>query len=101
MFVGVCPITAETADELRTFAQRRGLIFPLYRDPQGEVTARFGLISTFGGSNQVIEVRGFTAPAPVVIPPVPTLSTWGLVAAALLVLAAGLPLFGQGRIRRR
>lgn len=42
LIVGVCPIAAETGDELRVFAQRRGLIFPLYRDPQGEVTARFG-----------------------------------------------------------
>lgn len=57
--------------------------------------------STYGGSNQVIEVRGFSAPAPVAIPPIPTLSTWGLVAAALLVLAAGLPLVGRGRIKRR
>jgi hypothetical protein len=57
--------------------------------------------STYGGSNQVIEVRGFSAPAAVPIPPIPTLSTWGLLAAALLVLAAGLPLIGRGRISRR
>ena len=29
-------------DELRTFAQRRGMIFPLYRDPNGETARRFG-----------------------------------------------------------
>jgi predicted neuraminidase len=31
----------ESGDELRTFSQRRGLIFPVYRDPQGEVARTF------------------------------------------------------------
>jgi hypothetical protein len=57
--------------------------------------------STFGGSNQVIEVQGFTAPAAVVIPPIPTLSTPGTAAAAMLVLVSGLLLFGAKRKRRR
>ena len=42
LIVGVCPNAAETGDELRTFAQRRGMIFPVYRDPDGEITRRFG-----------------------------------------------------------
>jgi len=42
LVVGICPQASETGDELRTFAQRRGLTFPIYRDPNGEVTGRFG-----------------------------------------------------------
>ena len=42
LIVGVCANAAESGDELRTFAQRRGLIFPLYRDPSGETARRFG-----------------------------------------------------------
>lgn len=41
LFVGVCANSEETGDELRTFAQRRGIIFPLYRDPQGQVARQF------------------------------------------------------------
>jgi hypothetical protein len=49
--------------------------------------------STFGGSNQVIEVQGFVAPGPPTAPvstQIPTLSTWGIVVAAMLVLFLGL-----------
>jgi len=42
LFVGVCANSAESGDELRTFAQRRGIIFPMYRDPQGEIARHFG-----------------------------------------------------------
>jgi hypothetical protein len=52
--------------------------------------------STFGGSNQVIEVQGFVAPAAPVSLAIPTLSTWGILAVATLVLLLGLAL-----VRRR
>ena len=42
LFVGVCSNAAESGDEIRTFAQRRGMIFPLYRDPSGDTARRFG-----------------------------------------------------------
>ncbi len=42
LFVGICPNPAETGEELRTFAQRRGCIFPLYRDLEGKAAQRFG-----------------------------------------------------------
>jgi predicted neuraminidase len=42
LFVGVCSNPAETGEELRTFSQRRGLIFPVYRDPDGEAARRLG-----------------------------------------------------------
>ncbi len=42
LFVGVCGNPAETGDELRTFSQRRGLIFPVYRDPEGNAARRLG-----------------------------------------------------------
>src|SRR3954469_21004564 len=41
LFVGVCANSEEASDELRTFGQRQGIIFPLYRDPQGEVARQF------------------------------------------------------------
>jgi predicted neuraminidase len=41
LFVGVCANPEETGDELRTFGQRRGIIFPLYRDARGEVARQF------------------------------------------------------------
>jgi hypothetical protein len=61
------------------------------------------LFSTFGGGNQVIAVRGFTPPAPPapVITAVPTLSTWGILAAALLILGSGLALVRNRQRRRR
>ncbi len=41
LFVGICSNPAESADELRTFSQRRGVIFPVYRDPAGKVATLF------------------------------------------------------------
>jgi hypothetical protein len=59
------------------------------------VTGDF-FFSTFGGSNQVIEVQGFSAPAPPAIAEVPTLSTTATALAAMLVLLSGL-LLVRGR----
>jgi len=42
LFVGVCSNPAETGEELRAFAQKRGCIFPVYRDPDGVVAHQFG-----------------------------------------------------------
>ena len=42
LFVGVCSNREESGDELRTFCQRRGVVFPVYRDPTGSAAARFG-----------------------------------------------------------
>jgi peroxiredoxin len=41
LFVGVCSNPEESGQELRTFSQRRGMIFPLYRDSEGEVARQF------------------------------------------------------------
>jgi len=41
LFVGVCSNPEESGDELRTFCQRRGVIFPVYRDPVGDVAKVF------------------------------------------------------------
>ena len=60
------------------------------------VTGDF-FFSTFGGSNQVIEVQGFVPPSAPVSVEVPTLSTWGIAAAAVLVLFVGLLLVRQKR----
>jgi predicted neuraminidase/peroxiredoxin len=46
LFVGVCSNEAESGEELRTFSQRRGLIFPVERDPSGEVARQFGATAT-------------------------------------------------------
>jgi predicted neuraminidase len=40
LFVGVCANDAEPAEELRTFCQRRGVRFPVYKDPGGAVAAK-------------------------------------------------------------
>jgi hypothetical protein len=53
------------------------------------VTGDF-LFSTFGGGNQIIEVRGFTSPSGPVDLSVPTTSIWGIVAMALLIMLSGL-----------
>ncbi len=42
LFVGVCSNAEESGDELRSFCQHRGAVFPVYRDPTGKVAARFG-----------------------------------------------------------
>jgi predicted neuraminidase len=41
LFVGICSNSEETGDELRTFGQRSGIIFPLYRDPERKAARRF------------------------------------------------------------
>jgi predicted neuraminidase len=46
LFVGVCSNSAESGDELHTFAQRRGIIFPVYRDPNGAVARQFAARAT-------------------------------------------------------
>jgi predicted neuraminidase len=46
LFVAVCSNPAESADELRTFAQRRGMILPLERDPTGDVAKQFAAQAT-------------------------------------------------------
>ncbi len=46
LFVGVCSNPAESGDELRMFAQRRGMIFPVERDPTGDVAKQFAATVT-------------------------------------------------------
>ncbi|HVU89405.1 MAG TPA: exo-alpha-sialidase [Pirellulales bacterium] len=46
LVVGVAANAVESDDELRTFAQRRGLIFPVYRDRDGAVTKQFAATMT-------------------------------------------------------
>ncbi len=46
LFVGVSANAAESGDELRTFAQRRGVIFPIYRDPKGATAKQLGASKT-------------------------------------------------------
>jgi len=42
LFVGVFPNAAETGEEVRQFAQHAGLLFPVYRDPDGKAARQFG-----------------------------------------------------------
>ncbi|MEX2114288.1 MAG: exo-alpha-sialidase [Pirellulales bacterium] len=46
LFVGVCSNPAEPGEELRTFSQRRGLIFPVERDAAGDAARQFGATAT-------------------------------------------------------
>jgi len=46
LFVGVCSNPAESGGELREFAQRKGCIFPIYRDPEAIVAKQFGATVT-------------------------------------------------------
>jgi peroxiredoxin len=46
LVVGVSSNAAESSDELRNFAQRRGSIFPIYRDPDGAVARHLGATTT-------------------------------------------------------
>lgn len=46
LFVGVVSKSGEDAEELKTFTQRRGVIFPVYRDPEGAVARQFGAVRT-------------------------------------------------------
>jgi predicted neuraminidase/peroxiredoxin len=56
LFVGVSPNPAESGDELRAFAQSRGTIFPLYRDPDGKVAKQFG--AKFAPEVYLLDGRG-------------------------------------------
>ncbi len=42
LFVGICSNPAESVQELRTYCQNRGMIFPVYRDPQRKAAKQFG-----------------------------------------------------------
>jgi predicted neuraminidase len=46
LFVGICGNAEEAGEELRTFAQRTGIIFPLYRDPQRDAARHFAARAT-------------------------------------------------------
>jgi len=46
LFVGVVPKQEENAEELRTFSQRTGIRFPIYRDPEGVAAKQFGAART-------------------------------------------------------
>ena len=46
LFVAVFSNPLETADDVRTFCQRTGMIFPAYRDPRGDVARQFGAQAT-------------------------------------------------------
>ena len=46
VFVGVVANPAEETEEIRTFMQRRGVIFPIYRDPDGAAARHFGATTT-------------------------------------------------------
>src|SRR5690349_16931270 len=46
LVVGVSSSAAESGDELREFAQRRGAAFPIYRDPDGAVSRTFSAKAT-------------------------------------------------------
>lgn len=40
--VGIASNPEESGEELRIYAQRRGMVFPIYRDPSGAVARRLG-----------------------------------------------------------
>ncbi len=46
LYVGVCANGVETAEELRDFAQKRGMIFSIFRDPKGVEAKRLGASAT-------------------------------------------------------
>jgi hypothetical protein len=41
LWVGIGANPGEPGDELRDFCQKRGMIFPVYQDPQGNIRKRF------------------------------------------------------------
>ena len=43
LYIGVCSNSVESAQELRDFTQKRGLIFSIYRDPKARVARQWGL----------------------------------------------------------
>jgi len=67
LFVGICANPAETGEELRTFGQRRGCIFPIYRDPEGTAARQFGATVTpevfLLDEDGVVAYRGGLGPA--------------------------------------
>ena len=42
VFVGICSNSEESGEELRTFCQNRGVVFPVYRDIEGKAARQFG-----------------------------------------------------------
>lgn len=46
LFIGVVSDPDQSADEIREFMQKRGIIFPVYRDPEGIVRKRFAATVT-------------------------------------------------------
>ncbi len=46
LFVGVDANPEESGDEIRAFCQRRGVTFPVYRDPDGSAAKQFGAACT-------------------------------------------------------
>jgi len=46
LWVGIGANPAESGDELRDFCQKRGMIFPVYLDPNGKIRNRFGATVT-------------------------------------------------------
>ena len=46
LYVGVCANGVETPEELRDFAQKRGMIFSIFRDPKGVEAKRLGASAT-------------------------------------------------------
>jgi predicted neuraminidase len=46
LYVGVCANSVETASELKSFAQKRGVVFSIYRDPAGAVAGQLGASMT-------------------------------------------------------
>jgi BNR repeat protein/AhpC/TSA family protein len=48
LYVGVCANDVETAAELEMFANQRGIIYSIYRDPSGDVACRLNVNTTPG-----------------------------------------------------
>jgi len=46
LYVGVVSDPDQSVDEIREFMQKRGIIFPVYRDPEGKIRDRFGATVT-------------------------------------------------------
>lgn len=46
--VQVVGVSVDPEESVRAFAEEQGIRFPLLSDPQGELTARLGLMKTYG-----------------------------------------------------
>lgn len=46
LVVGIVPNSVESGEEIRVYCQRKGVRFPVYRDPQGEAAALLGATVT-------------------------------------------------------